>query len=94
MDSGKVAWAGVLLIDDNVRSHMVMAMQNHIAILGWKYLHHQPYSSDIAPSDFYLFLALKKDLARRCFGSNAEVKQAVKRFFHMQSPEFLLERFL
>ncbi|GFW66715.1 transposable element Tc3 transposase [Trichonephila clavipes] len=43
---------------------------------------------DLAPSDFHLFLALKKTLARRRFGSNAEVKQAVKRFFRMKSPEF------
>ncbi|GFX83382.1 hypothetical protein TNCV_909001 [Trichonephila clavipes] len=49
-------------------------------------LHHPPYSTDLTPSDFHLFLALK--LAGRPFGSNAEVKQAAKRFFRMQSPEF------
>ncbi|GFU98042.1 histone-lysine N-methyltransferase SETMAR [Trichonephila clavipes] len=66
-------------------------MQNHIATLGWEHLHHPPYSLDIAPSDFHLFTALKKN---RRFESYAEVKQAVKRFFRMQSPEFLLEGFL
>ncbi|GFW55103.1 hypothetical protein TNCV_2787181 [Trichonephila clavipes] len=38
---------------------------------------------DLAPSDFYLFLALKKNLAGRRFKSNAEVKQSVKRFLRM-----------
>ncbi|GFV63103.1 hypothetical protein TNCV_2461761 [Trichonephila clavipes] len=47
-------------------------------------------SSDPALSNFQLFLALKKKLVRRRCGSNAEVKQAVKCFFRMQSPEFFL----
>ncbi|GFV75086.1 hypothetical protein TNCV_3189391 [Trichonephila clavipes] len=55
-------------------------MQNHIATAGWELLHHPPYSPDFAPM-IHLFPALKKNLAGRCFGSNAEVKQAVKRFF-------------
>ncbi|GFV81722.1 histone-lysine N-methyltransferase SETMAR [Trichonephila clavipes] len=69
-------------------------MQNHIATLGWERLHHPPYSPDLAPSDFPLFPALKKNLAGKRFGSNFDVKQAVKRFFRMQSPEFFLEGFL
>ncbi|GFX45548.1 histone-lysine N-methyltransferase SETMAR [Trichonephila clavipes] len=43
---------------------------------------------DLAPSDFNLFPSLKKNLAGRHFGSNAEVKQAVKRIFRRKSPEF------
>ncbi|GFY15653.1 histone-lysine N-methyltransferase SETMAR [Trichonephila clavipes] len=68
-------------------------MQNYIETLDWECLHHPPYSPDLAPSDFHLFPALKKNLAKRRFVSNTEVKQAVKRF-RMQSPEFLLEGFL
>ncbi|PRD23025.1 UNVERIFIED_CONTAM: mariner\T [Trichonephila clavipes] len=63
-------------------------MQNHIATLGWKRLHHPPFSPDLSPSEFYLFPSLRKNLTGRRFGSNAEIKQDVKRFFHMQSPEF------
>ncbi|GFX27550.1 hypothetical protein TNCV_4996051 [Trichonephila clavipes] len=47
-------------------------MQGHVATLGWGHLHHPPYSPDLTPSDFYLFPALKKNLAERRFGSNAE----------------------
>ena len=92
-------WAGLLtsgvrLLGDNAKPQSAMAMQNHIATLGWKRLHHPPYSPDLAPSDFHLFPALKKNLGGRRFGSNTEVKQAVQRFFHMQSPDFFLEFFL
>ncbi|GFU42500.1 hypothetical protein TNCV_4556231 [Trichonephila clavipes] len=51
------------------------------------------YSSGLLPRDFQLFLALRKNFVGRRFGSNAEVTQAVKRFFCMQSPEFFLEGF-
>lgn len=86
--------SGVLLLDDNARPHSARATQNHIATLGWERLDHPPYSPDLAPSDFHLFPALKKNLGGRRFGSNTEVKQAVQRFFHNQSPDFFLEGFL
>ncbi|GFV27734.1 histone-lysine N-methyltransferase SETMAR [Trichonephila clavipes] len=84
---GLLRW-GVLLLEDTTRPHSVSEIQNHIATLGWERLHHPPYSPHLAPSHFNLFLAAKMNLARRRSGSNSEVKQAVKRFFRMQSPEF------
>ncbi|GFT92634.1 hypothetical protein TNCV_1481181 [Trichonephila clavipes] len=50
-------------------------MQYYIATLGWERLHHPQYSLGLAPSDFHLFPALKKNLAKKRFGSNSEVKQ-------------------
>ncbi|GFV52429.1 mariner Mos1 transposase [Trichonephila clavipes] len=84
---------GVLLFYDNARPHSSTARQNPITTLGWERLHHPPYNPNIAPSYFHLFPALMKNLAWKRFGSNAVVKQAVKRFFCMQSP-FSLEGFL
>ncbi|GFU00094.1 histone-lysine N-methyltransferase SETMAR [Trichonephila clavipes] len=81
--------SGVLLLDDSA-----METHNHITTLGWGRLHHSSYSPDFALSDFHVFPALKKNLIRRSFESNAEIKQAVKGFFRMQSPEFFLEEFL
>ncbi|GFU68450.1 histone-lysine N-methyltransferase SETMAR [Trichonephila clavipes] len=72
-------------------------MQHHIATLVLECLQHPCYSPDLAPSDFHLFPALKKNLAGMHFGSNAEGKQAVKRFFlmpYIQSPELFLDDFL
>ncbi|GFU73776.1 histone-lysine N-methyltransferase SETMAR [Trichonephila clavipes] len=80
--------SGVLLLDDSA-----MATQNHIATLGWERLHHPPYSPDLASSDFHLFPALKKNLTGRHFGSNAEVKQAVKRSSACKALNFSLRVF-
>ncbi|GFV73160.1 histone-lysine N-methyltransferase SETMAR [Trichonephila clavipes] len=85
---------GVLLLYDNVRPHSATAMKNPFATLGWEYLHHPPYSPDLATSDFYLFPALNKNLTGRNLESNAEVKQCIKRFYRMQSSEFFLDIFL
>ncbi|GFV64779.1 histone-lysine N-methyltransferase SETMAR [Trichonephila clavipes] len=59
-----------------------MAMETLIATLGWECLHIPPYSPNLAPSDFYLFPALEKNLA------GGLVKQAVSSFFHMQALSF------
>ncbi|GFW53548.1 mariner Mos1 transposase [Trichonephila clavipes] len=82
------------LLKSGVPLHSTTATQNHIATLGWECLQHPPYNPDLAPNDFHLYPSLKKNLTGRRFGSNAEVKQAVKRFFRMQSPEFFLEGLL
>ncbi|GBN41322.1 hypothetical protein AVEN_93684-1, partial [Araneus ventricosus] len=38
---------------------------------------HPPYSPDLAPSDFHLFLKLKEFLGGKRFGSNEELENAV-----------------
>ncbi|GFV51954.1 histone-lysine N-methyltransferase SETMAR [Trichonephila clavipes] len=86
--------SSVLLLDDKARPHSATAMHNHFATLNWKRLHHPPYNPNLATSYFHLFQALKKNLARRHFESNAEIKQAIERIFRMQSPEIFLQSFL
>ena len=44
---------------------------------GWTVMDHSPYSSDLAPSDFYLFGPLKKHLVGKRFASDSNVKKAV-----------------
>ncbi|GFV81929.1 histone-lysine N-methyltransferase SETMAR [Trichonephila clavipes] len=82
-----------MLLYDNARTHSVKVTQNHVATLSWDHLHHPPYSPNLTPCNFYLLPALKKNLARWCFESNAEVKQAVKRFFRTQILEFFWRPF-
>ena len=77
------------MLDDNGIPHSATATQNHIEALSFECLHNPQYSPDLSLSDFHLFLALK-NLGRWHFRSNAKIKQAVKRFFPMQSPYFFL----
>ncbi|GFV24133.1 hypothetical protein TNCV_1937981 [Trichonephila clavipes] len=76
------------MLDDNARPYSVTVIQDRIVTFGWERLHYPPCSPDLTPDDFYLFPALKKNLAGRCSGSITEVKQPVKCFFGMQIPVF------
>jgi len=40
------------LFHDNVRLHVAKATQDHIFALGWEFLPHAVYNSDMAPSNY------------------------------------------
>jgi histone-lysine N-methyltransferase SETMAR len=54
----------------------------------WEQFNHPPYSPDLAPSDFHLFLYLKSFLAGRQFHDDSEVKEAVITCFASQAISF------
>ena len=72
---------GVVMIHDDARPHTAAATQNLITTFVWEQFHHPPYSPDLAPSDFNLFLHLKSFLAGRRFHDDNEVKEAVTTCF-------------
>jgi histone-lysine N-methyltransferase SETMAR len=47
-----------------------------------------PYSPDLAPSDFHLFLHLKKFLAGQRFNNDEDVKRAVQKWLSSQAATF------
>lgn len=49
----------MFLQHDNARPHTSLKTREAIIKSGWTVLHHPPYSADLAPSDFNLFVALK-----------------------------------
>jgi hypothetical protein len=53
-------------------------------------LPYPPYSSDLAPSDFYLFPKLKTKLRCRHFGSSEGDMEAGNEFFEDQNREFYI----
>ena len=54
----------------------------------WEQFSHPPYSPDLAPSDFHLFLHLKKFLAGQKFESDDEIKGNVQQWLKSQAAEF------
>jgi len=72
---------GVVMIHDAC-PHTATAMQN-LMTFGWEQFNHPPYSPDLAPSDFHLFL----HLAGRRFHDD-EVKEAVTTYFASQAASF------
>jgi hypothetical protein len=67
-------------------AHTAAATQNLITF-GWEQFNHPPYSPDLAPSDFKLFLHLKSFLAGRRLYDD-EVKVAVTTCFASQAASF------
>ena len=79
---------GVCLFHDNVQpqsAHVTIALLEKFK---WDILDHPPYSLDLAPSNFHLFLHLKKRLARKKFDNDDEVQEEVMTCFKGQAADF------
>ena len=72
---------GDVMILDNAHPHAAAVMHNLITTCGWEQFDHPPYSPDLAPSDFHLFLHLKSFLAGQRFHDDSEVIEAVTTCF-------------
>ncbi|GBM08711.1 Histone-lysine N-methyltransferase SETMAR [Araneus ventricosus] len=72
MLSGRIA-----LLYDNARLHTASATKELLDPFGWEIFDHLPYSLDLAPSNFHLFLKLKEFMGGKCFGSDEELENAV-----------------
>ncbi|GBM52049.1 Histone-lysine N-methyltransferase SETMAR [Araneus ventricosus] len=68
---------GIVLLHDNPRPHTAAATQELLDQFGWEIFDHPPYSPDLAPSDFHLFLKLKEFLGGKRFGRDEELENAV-----------------
>lgn len=76
---------------DNAPSHRV---PEKFEELGLKRLPHPPYSPDIAPSDFFLFGYLKKQLEGYLFESHEELFEKVCEILHSIPMYFFVEAYL
>jgi hypothetical protein len=63
------------MLHDKAHPYAGAATQVLIATFGWEQFDHPPYSPDLAPSDFHVFLHLKTFLGGRWFHN--EVKEAI-----------------
>ena len=82
---------GVHLLHDNAAVHTAAVAKAAVKECGFKEMEHPPYSPDLAPSDYYLFSKLKKDLRGRKFDDEEEVKTAVMEHFADKEPEYFLK---
>ncbi|UYV60659.1 hypothetical protein LAZ67_1001772 [Cordylochernes scorpioides] len=73
---------GVLFLHDNARPHASCKTVFTIIKLGFEVLEHPAYSPDLAPSDYFLFGLLKKELKGKRFDSDEDVQKVVQDFFH------------
>jgi histone-lysine N-methyltransferase SETMAR len=78
----------VCLLHDNARAHTARATQQLLQSFNWEVLDHPAHSPDLAPSDFHLFLHVKKYLGGRKFHADKDVKNKVTTWLRAQVAQF------
>ena len=81
---------GVLYHQDNAPVHKAARSMAKIQDIGFEILDHPAYSPDLAPSDFFLFGNLKKNLRGVQYRSDEEVIEAVEGYFESKNKSFYL----
>ena len=81
----------ILFYQDNAPSHTSAVAMAKIHELRFELLDHPPYSLDLAPSDFFLFLKLKVALGGQRFSSNEEAITFVNNYFAEKDAEYYLD---
>ena len=79
---------GVLLQQDNARVPTCKVAMDAVERNGYELIPHPAYSPDLAPSDFFLFPNLKKDIHVLHFRSDEEVVMAVEEWVNGKDPDF------
>jgi [histone H3]-lysine36 N-dimethyltransferase SETMAR len=64
-------------LHDNARPHTAGKTLEKLRQIGFTVLPHPPYSPDLAPSDFYLFSAMKSAIRGRNWNSEEEIRTAL-----------------
>ena len=70
-------WSGVHLLHDNTSSHKFEVVKSFLAPEKVEVLNHPPYSPDLSPCDFFLFLRLKKMLSGNKYTSRSSLGSAI-----------------
>lgn len=83
--------AGVLLLHDNAPVHTARVSKAAVRQCGFEEINHAPYSPDLAPSDYFLFPNLKKDLRGKRFSDDEELKAAIDAHFLDKGEKYFLE---
>ena len=79
------------LLHGNAWPHCAAQTQDLITLFKWEQMNHPPYSPDLAPSDFHLFLHLKKFLGSKRFDEDDDLKGAVQKWLTSQAASFYEE---
>ncbi|GFX97709.1 mariner Mos1 transposase [Trichonephila clavipes] len=79
---------GVVFHQDNAIPHTSLVTHQKLLQLECDTMTDPPYSSDLAPSDYYLLRSLQNSLDGKTFTSNEEVKNHLDQFFASKDQKF------
>ncbi|CAK9825860.1 Mariner Mos1 transposase [Anthophora retusa] len=82
---------GVVFHHDNAKLYVALAVRQKLLQFDWDVLPHPPYSPNLAPSDYYLFLSLKNSLRSKSFKSISEIKTHLDEYFASKLQQFWKE---
>ena len=78
----------ILLQQDNARVHICKIAMDAVKRNGYELIPHPACSPNLAPSDYFLFPNMRKDIRERHFRSNEEVVAAVEERVRDKDPGF------
>ena len=78
----------VILFHDSARPHTANTITAVFQKIIWEVLGLPPYSPDLSPCDYDIFVTVKKALRNKRFTSDDDFKQYVRNWFTTQLPEF------
>ena len=78
----------VVLLHDNAPAYKAKLTRQKLLEQGWEVLPHPQYSPDLAPTDYHLFAALKRFMARKEFADEDDLKARLTNFSEGQRPDF------
>ena len=78
----------ILVLHDNARQHIAIAIKDAILELGWEPLPQPTYSPDLAPSDYYLFRSLQHFMSQQSFMNDEVVRKSIDFFLSSKKESF------
>ena len=70
------------------RPHVAKMTLAKIAELNWEIMLHLPYSPDLSPTNFHLFLSLDNHMKNRILNIEDDLKTEVHNFFQSRAKDF------
>jgi len=80
--------SGIVLLHDNARPHTAARTAQLLQQFRWEVFDHPPYSPDLEPSDYHLFMHLKKWLASQSYEEDDRLKTDVTTWFKSLAADF------
>jgi histone-lysine N-methyltransferase SETMAR len=77
-----------VLLHDNARKHTVARTRALLEDFNWELSDHPPYSPDLAPSDYRLFLYVKDWFGSHRLNNNYELMEGEQTWLSSQAADF------
>lgn len=81
----------IRFLHDNARPHTARVTRQKLLDIGWEVMPHPPYSPDLAPTDYHLFLSLSNAIQGKTFDNQDAIDRWLNDFFKSKPEQFYAE---